>query len=250
MLKPLARKIEGGEIGRINTPQVKWVIEETWGTCNSVLREDANTVTMRKRDHGETTSFNVNNIEEVVKFFRTQFDSIPETTYATGSEFAAMQLRRKPSILLETHKTKAIGQTFKHERTGESSEERLPKKVATTEQSGSKHSTAVKTTGDVRLKGGKSEEYKREKALGQPTDKEPYLCIFNLRYQYLGAKQDCKKGSSCDRDHFDRALKKTQGYRWTLTTLSNQINGAAETILKIADKKKLMEALREEFSSP
>ena len=251
MLGLLIRKIEEGRVGRINTPQVKWVIEETWATCNSVLREDTNVIVIQNRDHGETTSFDINKIEELVQFFKAQFDSIPETTYATGSEFEVAQ-KRRASTPTEVSKTKVIGQTFKHERTGESSDERPHKKAqtTTTEPGVFKRNPSEKTTGGGAQKGGKSEEYRREKALGQSTDKGPYLCIFNLRHQYLGAKSDSKKGESCDRDHFDRALKGTHGYRWTLATLSSQVDRASETILKTHDKKKLIEAMKVDFNSP
>ena len=94
----------------------------------------------------------------------------------------------------------------------------------------------------------KSPEYEQEMALGRPTDKEPYLCIFNLRYQLMNAKRDCNKGANCTRDHYDRKLKGTAGYRWTLATLSKEVQGAPAKILKSADKIKLVEELTAEFS--
>jgi hypothetical protein len=71
--------------------------------------------------------------------------------------------------------------------------------------------------------------------------------MFNLRHQLLGFKEDCLKIGDCIRDHYDATKRGTPGYAWTLHTMSEQVEKASESVLTKGNKRKLVEAIEQEF---
>jgi len=242
VFKIIIQKLESGALGRSNPPQIKWIIGETWESCSNALREDSNTIILTS--HGIQTSYDIDNVQEVVKLFKSRISNIPETDYATGMEFEKRYKERKIMETTESHKSR-LALATKHSREEGKTDEEPPWKVTV-------QGSVKPAPGGSSRSGGKSRkltDYEVEKSLGRTTKNEPFLCIFNLRYQLLNAKNDCKKGEECGRDHYQKGLKGTPGYRWTLQTLSKQVEGAPLKILNKIDKGNLLEELKTEFSA-
>jgi hypothetical protein len=73
----------------------------------------------------------------------------------------------------------------------------------------------------------------------------PLLCMFDLRHQFLHAKEGCKKMEQCSRDHFDKSMKKVVDYHWSYDNVSRAVMNASTKVLSTKEKREIMEAMSE-----
>jgi hypothetical protein len=187
--------------------------------------------------------YNLDNVDEVVKMFKDRFEGVPETDLASKSEFEKNQSKKKVSAIPTRSNAWESGRKH-HLRAEKDDDESSARKVVVSEKGNpSKRITGMIPSGNPR-------EPQRTKGTVPSKLKGaiPWLCMFNLRHQLLGFKEDCLKIGDCNRDHYDATKRGTPGYAWTLQTMSEQVGKASESVLTKGNKKKLVEAIKQEFA--
>jgi hypothetical protein len=238
---PIIARLERGAVGRVEPAHTKFVLGETWESCNLTLQGDDNTANLRVG--GVDKVYNLDNVDEVVKMFKDRFEGVPETDLASKSEFEKNQSKKKVSAIPTRSNAWESGRKH-HLRAEKDDDESSARKVVVSEKGNpSKRITGMIPSGNPR-------EPQRTKGTVPSKLKGaiPWLCMFNLRHQLLGFKEDCLKIGDCNRDHYDATKRGTPGYAWTLQTMSEQVGKASESVLTKGNKKKLVEAIKQEFA--
>jgi hypothetical protein len=237
-LKNIIDRIGRGMFGRVCTPQAKYKVEETWESISRTLNEDDNTVSLRTA--AGVKRYDLERIEEVVSMVKDRFDGIPETTFETKSEFE----KTKPPPESTEKLSEEVGRKVSGKKHGkephQEGEESYSKKQQVSGGAGGWKQSSGTTFNptDHPTKGtGK----------GGGDVKAPWLCIYNLKFQFIDAKDDCLKVGNCGRQHFDKAKKGKKDYYWTLQTLTEQVERSSEKVTSKEEKKKLITALKKEF---
>ena len=76
----------------------------------------------------------------------------------------------------------------------------------------------------------------------------PWLCLYNLKHQFIGTENDCLKVGNCSRQHFDKEKKGNKDYYWTLQNLTEAVDKSSESVTSKDEKKRLVAALKKEFA--
>jgi len=237
-LKNIIDRIGRGMFGRVCPPQAKYKVEEVWESISRTLNEDDNIVSLRTA--AGVKRYDLERIEEVVSMVKDRFDGIPETTFETKSEFE----KTKPPLKSTEKLSEEVGKKMSGRKHGkeplQEEEEPYSKKQQSRGGAGGwKQSSGTTFNPTDRPTKGTGK--------GGSDVKAPWLCIYNLKFQFIDAKDDCLKVGNCGRQHFDKAKKGKKDYYWTLQTLTEQIERSSEVVTSKEEKKKLIAALKKEF---
>lgn len=235
-LKNIVDRIGKGLFGRVCAPQAKYTVEEVWESISRTLNEDDNIVSLRTA--AGVKHYDLEKIEDVVSMVKDRFDGIPETTFETKSEFEKTKLSLRSATKPPEEVKKVSGK--KHEKESHQEEdEPYAKKQQSKGGGGWKQSSWATITPISRSM--------KEKGKGSSDIKAPWLCLYNLKYQFIGATEDCKKVGNCNRQHFDKSLKGKKDYYWTLQTLTEEVQRSSEAVTSKEEKSKLITAIKKEF---
>jgi hypothetical protein len=69
-----------------------------------------------------------------------------------------------------------------------------------------------------------------------------------MKHQFLDAREDCKKGVTCPRQHYNPEKKNNVGYFWNYETMSVAVLRAGEKVLSSLEKTRMIAALKVEFN--
>lgn len=233
--KKTIERIGRGALGRVCPPQTRYTIEEAWESISRTLNEDDNIV--RSRTAAGIKHYDLEKIGDVINMVKDRFDGIPETTYETENEFRKLCLKSTRKSMDDGKKTS--GKKHEIELCHEEEEPYVKKQLPKGGGGGKQTSWATRTSTSYSTK---------EKGKESKEAKTPWLCMYNLKYQFIGAKEDCKKVGNCGRDHFNKALKGRKDYHWTLKALTEQVQRSSEIVTNKEDKKKIITALQKEFA--
>lgn len=231
-------KVERGDVGNLCTAHTKRLMDETWEACSHDLGEDDNLVSLSI--DGATKTYRMDVEKDVVEMISDRFNAIKETDFASKERYlkSLQSDLEKPSSKPVSSSTQNSGKkhelfdgkTDGHVNSKKKGRENDEDTAPTTEATG-KHRT-------VEL-GSKTRE--------KPVTSRERLCIFDLKHQLLRDQPECTSGDSCDRHHYRKSLRESDGYYWTLKTVTDEVNATRPFILSEMGKTKLLEAVKMAF---
>jgi hypothetical protein len=235
-------RLDDGKLGRVMTRHIKYLVSEVWESVSVALREDNKKVILVKS--GIRREFDLNDQDEVVGMVKFRCEGIEETNFLSESEFRRTEVKKKEPEKEE--KAKMMSGKKHHNVDKEEGGSSPVKKSASSTSYGKARPPPSAHSGGG---GYHSKKGSADGGAAKSTAKNavPWLCLFNLKFQYLGAKQDCAKKGNCGRAHFEKTKKDNPNYYWTLTTMTEAVNRASDSVLEANDKKKLIVKLKKEF---
>jgi hypothetical protein len=233
-------KVERGDVGNLCPAHTKRLMDETWEACSHDLGEDDNVVILSIEGAMKTYRMDVD--KDVVEMVSDRFDAIKETDFASKERYMK-SLQPDPdkqnpksvfSSTLNSGKKHDLGEgnTEGHVNNKKNKIQGNDKDTVLKTGSTGKHRTVELGTKTLDTSSAKPRER---------------LCIFDLKHQLLRDQPECTSGKDCDRHHYRKSLRESEGYYWTLKTVTDEVNATRPFILSETGKAKLLDAVKMAF---